>query len=184
MPASPADRDEYVEYFSGSGAITCRVLCQLGPMVYCQFRTADWPGYRAPGLYSRVALFPEHLRPADPSSPGVVAWVQMLERQRAAQEQHLADWTRQRNGQTSAKISAQVAPEKRSGPAGPDLSPHRARDDVTKALPATNGNRLKPSPKSLPARGRKAKANGEDGHSLKPVRSIAGLTIADFLYDP
>jgi len=26
MPSSPGERDEYVEYFSGSGAITCRVL--------------------------------------------------------------------------------------------------------------------------------------------------------------
>jgi hypothetical protein len=181
MPSSPAERDEYLEYFSGSGAITCRVLCQLGPMVYCQFRTADWPGYRAPGLYSRVALFPEHLRPADPGSPGVVAWVQMLERQRAVQEQQLADRRRRRNGQTSAPIGAQVAAEKNGGPIGPHLSKHRATDNVTKALPATNANGVKPSPKPALAKGRKARANTEDGHSLKPVRSISGLTLTDYI---
>jgi hypothetical protein len=47
----------------------------------------------------------------------------------------------------------------------------------------THGNGVKPPPKSAPARGRSARAKPEDGHSLKPVRSIAGLTIADFLYD-
>jgi len=48
---------------------------------------------------------------------------------------------------------------------------------------ALQGNGVKPPPKSTPARGRSAKAPGEDIHSLEPVRSIAGLTIADFLYD-
>jgi hypothetical protein len=47
---------------------------------------------------------------------------------------------------------------------------------------------VKPSPPlaKLPARERessKTRASGADGHSLKPVRSIAGLTLADFLYD-
>jgi hypothetical protein len=40
-----------------------------------------------------------------------------------------------------------------------------------------------PKPAKTPARQGKARASGEDFHSLKPVRSIAGLTIADFLYD-
>jgi phage terminase large subunit GpA-like protein len=38
-------------------------------------------------------------------------------------------------------------------------------------------------PAKTPARGRSAKAHGAGVHSLKPVRSIAGLTLADFLYD-
>jgi len=90
--ASPVE-DEYAEYFSGSGAITCRVLYQLGPMVYYQFRTQDWVafGYRDFGNYTRVALFSEHLRPADPQSPGVVGFAQALAREVAAQQQHLAN---------------------------------------------------------------------------------------------
>src|SRR5262249_4653987 len=43
-----------------------------------QFRTVDWPGYREFGNYARVALFPEHPRPADPQSPGVVNFAQAI----------------------------------------------------------------------------------------------------------
>jgi hypothetical protein len=63
MPSSPAE-DEYLEYFSGSGAITCRVLYRTEQLVFVQFRTVDWPGYRDYRNYARVALFSEHLRPA------------------------------------------------------------------------------------------------------------------------
>ena len=81
MLFSPAE-DEFLEYYSPSGSVVCRVLYQLGPMVYVQFRTRDWDdfGYRDYGNYARVALFPEHLRPADPSSPGVVGFTQALAR--------------------------------------------------------------------------------------------------------
>jgi hypothetical protein len=73
MPSSPAERDEYLEYYSGSGAITCKVLRQLGPVVLVQFRCRDWDryGYEDLGNYARAVLFPEHLRPADPSSAPV-----------------------------------------------------------------------------------------------------------------
>src|SRR6516165_8957862 len=81
MPYDPA-QDTYLEYYSPSGAITCRVLGQLGPMLFCQFRTVDWgPAYRDFGNYARIALFPEHLRPADPQSPGVVGFTQALARE-------------------------------------------------------------------------------------------------------
>ena len=72
MPSSPAERDKYAEYFSGSGAITCRVLYRTEQLAFVQFRTVDWPGSRDFGNYARVALFSEHLRPADPRSPGVM----------------------------------------------------------------------------------------------------------------
>src|SRR5215471_17327189 len=85
--ASPAERDEYAEYFSPSGAITCRVLYLTEQLVFVQFRTVDWPGYRDFGNYARVALFPEHLRPADPQSPGVMGFTQALAREVAAQQQ-------------------------------------------------------------------------------------------------
>jgi len=90
MSYDPA-QDTYLEYYSPSGAITCRVLGQLGPMLFCQFRTVDWgPAYRDFGNYARIALFPEHLRPADPQSPGVVGFTQALAREVAAQ-QHFAE---------------------------------------------------------------------------------------------
>jgi hypothetical protein len=44
-----------------------------------------------------------------------------------------------------------------------------------------NGVKPLPKPAKTPARQGKARASGEDFHSLKPVRSIAGLTLADFL---
>jgi hypothetical protein len=40
-----------------------------------------------------------------------------------------------------------------------------------------------PKPARPTARRRKARANLQHVHSLKPVRTIAGLTIADFLYN-
>src|SRR5215469_558108 len=85
--ASPAERDEYAEYFSGSGTIACRVLYRSEQLVFVQFRTVDWPGYRDFSSYARVALFPDHLRPADPSSPGVVNFAQAIAREVAAQQQ-------------------------------------------------------------------------------------------------
>src|SRR5215471_15113735 len=87
MPSSPAERDEYAEYFCGTGVIACRVLYRTEQLAFVQFRTVDWPGYRDFGYYARVALFPEHLRPADPSSPGVVGFTQALAREVAAQQQ-------------------------------------------------------------------------------------------------
>ena len=89
--ASPAERDEYAEYFCGSGAIACRVLYRTEELAFVQFRTVDWPGYWDFGNYARVALFPEHLRPADPQSPGVVGFTQALAREVAVQQQHLAN---------------------------------------------------------------------------------------------
>src|SRR6516165_6333478 len=89
--ASPAERDEFLEYFAPSGAITCRVLYRMEQLVFVQFRTVDWPGYRDFSNYARVALFSEHLRPADPQSPGVVGFTQALAREVAAQQQHLAN---------------------------------------------------------------------------------------------
>jgi len=64
--------DHFIEYFCGSAAITCRVLYRTEELAFVQFRTADWPGYKDFSNYARVALFPEHLRPADPQSPRVL----------------------------------------------------------------------------------------------------------------
>src|SRR6516165_6954913 len=177
MPASPAERDEYVEYFCGSRAITCRVLYRTEQLVFVQFRTVDWPGYRDYGNYARVALFPEHLRPADPQSPGVMNWVQALPREVAAQ-QHFAECRHHgapsgngsgkgdtRDGQVPAHKPASAKGSRSNGAKPPPLKPHPSE------------------PAQTPARGRSAKAHGAYGHSLKPVRSIGGLTIADFLYD-
>jgi len=87
MAYDPAD-DTYLEYWSSSGSIVCRVICPLGPMVFVQFRTRDWEDF---GNYTRVALFPEHLRPADPQSPGVAGWLEALAKETAAAQQSLAN---------------------------------------------------------------------------------------------
>jgi hypothetical protein len=87
MPSSPAERDEYAEYFSGSWAITCRVLYRSEQLVFVQFRTVDWgPAYKDFSNYARVALFPEHLRPADPRSPGVMGFAQAVASEIPAQQ--------------------------------------------------------------------------------------------------
>jgi hypothetical protein len=175
MSASPAERDEYVEYFSGAGAITCRVLYRTEQLAFVQFRTVDWPGYRDFGNYARVALFHAHLRPADPESSGVMNFVRALEREAAIQQQHVSTCRPQTNGQGVNGAAVDV-PKRNTdnGQKGPAPEPR---------LEIKQGNGVKPPPKSAPARQLRVRASGEHGHSLKPVRSIVGLTLADFLCD-
>ena len=170
--ASPAERDEYVEYFSGSGAITCRVLYRTEQLAFVQFRTVDWPGCKDFGNYARVALFAEHLRPVDPQSPGVMNFVQAIAREVAAQQQHLANC--RHHGAPSGKRDT------RDGlvPVHKPASAKGSRSNGAKPPPV----KLSAS-EPIPARQRKTRTSGEGSHSLKPIRSIAGLTIADFLCD-
>jgi|SRR6516165_4939972 hypothetical protein len=87
MPSSLSE-NEFAEYYCQSGvAITCLVIGRTEQLTFVQFRT-DWPGYRDFSNYARVALFPEHLRPADPQSPG---FVQAIAREVVAQQQYLSD---------------------------------------------------------------------------------------------
>jgi len=162
MCSSPAESDEYAEYFSGSGAIPCRVLYRTEQLAFVVFRTAEWPGYRDFSNFVRVALYPEHLRPADPQSPGVMNWVQAIAREIAAEQQHLLN------------RAANPTPKQEKG---------RGASAPKTCAKVTPGNGAKPTPAKPPARGRRARTSGEDGHPLRPVRSIAGLTIGDFLYD-
>src|SRR5262249_3045492 len=149
-------------------------LYQLGPMVYVQFRTRDWDdfGYRDYGNYARVALFPEHLRPADPGSPGVVGFTQAIAREVAAQQQF-------------ANCRHHGGPSDHGGPSGNGSGKRDTRDGqgpVHKPASAkgsrSNGAKpppVKPHPSELAktsGRGRSAKAHAADAHSLKPVRSI------------
>ena len=164
MPSSPAESDEYCEYFCGCEAITCRVLYRTEQLVFVQFRTVDWSGYRDFSKYARVALFSEHLRPADPQSPGVVNFAQAIAREVTAQQQHLANCRRAREMGIHTVKSNQA-----NGQEAP--------------APKSNGVKPLPKPAKPPVRERKGRASGEDVHSLKPVRSIGGLTLADFLYD-
>ena len=130
---------------------------------FVQFRTVDWPGYRDFSNYARVALFPEHLRPADPQSPGVMNWVQAIAREITAEQQHLLN------------RAANPTPKQEKG---------RGASAPKTCAKVTPGNGVKPTEAKPPARGRRARVSGEDDHhSLKPVRSIAGLTLTDFLYD-
>jgi len=176
--ASPAERDEFLEYFAPSGAITCRVLYRMEQLVFVQFRTVDWPGYRDFSNYARVALFSEHLRPADPRSPGVMNFVQAIAREIAAQQQYLSD--RRHHGAPSGNGSGKGDTRDGQVPVHKPASAKGTRSNGAKPSP------VKPQssePAKTPARQQKAQTNGGHSHSLKPVRSIAGLTIADFLYD-
>src|SRR6516164_3600718 len=168
MPSSPAERDEYVEYFCGSRAITCRVLYRTEQLVFVQFRTVDWPGYRDFGSYARVALFPDHLRPADPESPGVVGFTQALAREVAAQQQFA---NCRHHGAPSGIGSGKGAPRDGQVPVHKPASAKGSRSNGAKPPP------LKPHPSEpaqTPAGGRSAKAHAAGGHSLKPIRSIGG----------
>ena len=173
MLSSPSE-NEFAEYCSQSGvAIACLVIGRTEQLTFVKFRTADWEGYNGFSNYATTALFPEHLRPADPQSPGVVNFAQALASEVAAKQQHLSNCRRQAAGQ---------GVEHRVPQNGVQVSDSPEKPTITEKLTATQGNGVKPPPKSAPARGR-ARANAQDLHSLKPVRSIAGLTLADFLYD-
>src|SRR6516162_7180239 len=158
---------------------TCRVLYRTDQLTFVQFRTEDWPGYRDFSNYVRVALFPEHLRPADPQSPGVTNFVQAIAREVAAQQQHLLNRRHPAHGQGNG----QGASDRDRHLSKPNQANGQGASAPKTCAKVPQGNGMKPPPKSAPARGRRTRANAEDGHSLKPVRSIAGLTIADFLYD-
>jgi hypothetical protein len=148
MPSSPAERDEFCEYFSGSGAITCMVVRRTAQLCFVRFRTADWgPGYDGFSVYVTAAIFNEHLRPANPHSPGVTNFVQALASEAAAQQQHHSNCRQRTNGQ-GASVEHRV--------------PHPEKSTITEKLPAAQGNGVKPPPKSAPARGRRAKANAVD----------------------
>ena len=158
MPSSPAERDEYAEYFCGSGAITCRVLYRTEQLVFVVFRTVDWPGYRDFSNYARVALFPEHLRPADPKSEGVRNWVQVIAREVAAQQQHLANYRHQANAQHAKEAVEHRVPRP---------------EKPTEKLRVTQGNGVKPHPSKI-------KVKEASARSPARTRQISNLTLRDF----
>jgi hypothetical protein len=83
MPSFAAERYEYCEYFSGSGAITCLVVRRTAQLCIVRFRTADCgTAYNGFSNYVTAAIFAEHLPPADPQSPGVLNFVQAIGRGR------------------------------------------------------------------------------------------------------
>jgi hypothetical protein len=146
-------------------------------------------GYKDFGNYARVALFPEHLRSADPQSPGVTNFVQALASEAVAQQQHLSNCRQRTTGQGASDMGIHISKSKRENgqraPAPKACAKVGAGHAVRDPEKVMQGNGVKPlsKPAKMPARQGKARASGEDFHSLKPVRSIAGLTIADFLYD-
>jgi hypothetical protein len=159
----PSFAAEYCEYFCGSGVITCRVLYRTEQLAFVQFRTVDWPGYKDFSNYARVALFPEHLRPTDPQSPGVRNFVQALHSEVAAQQQYVSNYRHRANGQCASDRAIHVSKPKQENGQGA-LAPKTCAT-------VTQGNRVNPSPKpaKTPARGRKASASGAAVHSLKPA---------------
>jgi hypothetical protein len=176
--ASPAERDEYCEYFGGFGAITCRVLYRTEQLVFVQFRTVDWLGYKDFSNYARVALFPEHLRPADAQSPGVVKFVQAIAREVAAPA--AAYCQSQPSGDQRTK-GGRLQTLERNSPGGNGAKPAA---EAAK-LPARSVTKPSPAESTLAraSKASKGRGNRKEFRCLKPVRSIAGPTIADFLFD-
>jgi hypothetical protein len=168
MLSSPSE-NEFAEYCSQSGvAIACLVIGRTEQLTFVKFRTADWEGYDGFSNYATTALFSEHLRPADPQSPGVMNFVRALEREATIRQQHVSGCKHQPNGQGTVL----------TGPIEPVV-----KEKPTEKLTAAHGNGVKPPPKSAPAQQLRVRTRGKDGHSLKPTRSISGLTLADFLCD-
>jgi hypothetical protein len=181
MSSSPAERYEYAEYFSPSGAIACLVLYRTEQLTFVKFRTVDWKGYDGFSIYATTAIFPEHLRPADPHSPGVMNFAQALEKETAAQQQYFSNCRRRGNGQGIAASAATI--------------PAMVRDGGSHLSKSKQGSGVKPSPEPVKplARQRAGKrpvdninrverATG-DVHSLKSTRTIGGLCLQDFLDD-
>jgi hypothetical protein len=102
-------------------------------------------------------------------------FVHTLEREAAIQQQqHVSTCRAQTNGQEGN--GAAVAVPKRNSDNGQKAPAPEPRLEIK------HGNaKPPPNPAKTPARQRPAKVNGADVKSLKPVRSIAGLTLADFL---
>ena len=124
MPSCPAE-NEFAEYYSPSGvAIACRVLYRTGQPAFVQFRTVDWAGYNGFANYVTTAVFIEHLRPADPSSPGVRRFVQALEKEAATQREHLANCRHYANDKTAPGSASSFVRQvlQKGGKAGRDVS--------------------------------------------------------------
>jgi hypothetical protein len=172
MPSFAVERYEYCEYFSGSGVIACLVLYRNEQLTFVRFRTADWQGYNGLSNYATTVIFNEHLQPADPHSPGVMNFVQALASE-AALQQKCRD---RANGQGAKETGVPVTCAKVIQGAQFHLSNGKVNG-------GGNGVKPPPEPAKPPARQRKVRPKEADIHSLKPVRSIAGLTLADFLHD-
>jgi hypothetical protein len=80
MASSPPERFECREvlYCCQSASIPGLLLYTAGELAFVQFETRNWAGYDGFSNYVTAAIFPEHLQPADPHSPGVTNFVQAL----------------------------------------------------------------------------------------------------------
>ena len=165
MPYSPeAYAYTPVKYVGESGSIPALLLYERHGLSYLRVQTKSWPHYDGWGLWSTVGIWSEHVVAADPHEPAVASLLGELERETALMRQYAND-KRQTNGQSHLPKSKQA-----NGQGAP-------------APKVTQGNGVKsPPPKPAKPPTRKARASGEVARSLKPVRSIAGLTLADFLY--
>ena len=154
MPSSPAERDKYAEYFSGSGAITCLMVCRTAQLCFARFRTVDWgPDYDGFSNYVTAAIFPEHLKFCEERPQGVVNLFQAPVLEDASQHQK----------------NRQRAPSPRIVKLPPAaILPGRQREASKGKL---NGEEF-PSRKS---------ADSEILKKYGPARTIGGLCLKDFL---
>jgi hypothetical protein len=151
-----------VKYVAGSGSIPALLLYERDGLSYLRFQTKSWPHYDGWGLWTTAGIFSEHVVTADPHEPAVADLLQELEREVAAQEQHRT------NGQRASQAKQENGQHAKMGD----------EQHVHDKKRVTQGNGVKPA--KTPARQRKARASEAAVHSLKPVRSIAGLTLTDF----
>ena len=175
-----------VNYVGESGRIPALLLYERDGLSYLRFQTKNWPHYDGWGFWSTVGIFSEHVAPADPHEPAVADLLHELEKEVVAYQHQpsirervnsavVAKAPPQINGQgaTTPKTCAKVVQGNGVKPVSPQpVKPARAEAVYT------NKNDVNTHPVGNSARGRRA--SGKDARSLKPVRSIAGLTLADF----
>ena len=180
MPYTPAAYAySPVKYVGESGSIPALLLYEAGGLCYVRFRVRTaWPYYDGWSNWDTVGLFPEHVVAADPHEPAIADLLGELDREAAAQQQHLANC--RHHGAPSGAGSGKGDTRDGQVPVRKPASAKVTRSNGAKPSP------VKPASSELaktPGGQRKTRTSGGDGHSLKPVRSIAGLTITDFLYD-
>jgi hypothetical protein len=166
-----------VRYVGESGSIPALLLYEAGGLSYVRFRvTSAWPHYDGWSKWTNVGLFTEHVVTADPHEPAVADLLGELEREAAAQQQHLANCRHRANGQGASDRGKTISKQEKGQEA-----------------PSSGIEKLPPAVE-LPAKQRessKGKLNGEEFPSRKsadseilkkygPARTIGGLCLKDF----
>jgi hypothetical protein len=154
-----------VNYVAANGrSLPAILLYEAGGLGYCQFATEAWGHYDGFGYYSTAAIHLEHLRSADGKPLGT------REESRKIRE-------------PLCGMQPTGTPKKPQAPLPAKSRCHHDNSRPVAKAPTAAKNGSTPPVNSPERELSKLRINGEEHRSLRPVRSIAGLALADFLYD-